>query len=495
MSLLCAEQCNRRCHGPKPGDCCNDHCAAGCTGPQAHECLACKDFNDDGTCKDTCPPLKIYNSKLEQVIDNPNAKYNYGAMCVKACPHNYVVTEGSCVRSCRAGLHEVNENGVQRCKPCEGPCPKACDGIGIGSLTNAMAVNSSNIDSFKECTKINGNIIFIELVLIGCFRDPHYQIPPMDPEKLENFRTVKEITGYLMISSWPQNRTSLSVFENLEMIRGRSKVQNQYSLVMVNLKHLRWLGLRSLKEVSAGNVMLKLNSDLCYTQTVNWSLLFKSKDQTNKSVGSQCSQQNQTCDYECSKDGCWGPGPTMCLSCRHFDRRGRCVAQCNLLQGEPREVEINGHCVECHSECFTMSGDSTCRGPGPGNCSKCAHYKDGHLCVARCPHGVLGDKNTLIWKYPDKSAQCQLCHPNCTQGCSGPGLSGCPGEMKHSTLAVAVVGGLLVAVILLLLILVLLRRRRIKKKRDLRRILQEKEVGRYCCNKSRLRVIQNRRNR
>lgn len=27
------------------------------------------------------------------------------------------------------------------------------------------------------------------------FRDAHYKIPPMDPAKLEYFRTVKEITG------------------------------------------------------------------------------------------------------------------------------------------------------------------------------------------------------------------------------------------------------------------------------------------------------------
>lgn len=37
--LLCAEQCNRRCRGPKPIDCCNEHCAGGCTGPRATDCL------------------------------------------------------------------------------------------------------------------------------------------------------------------------------------------------------------------------------------------------------------------------------------------------------------------------------------------------------------------------------------------------------------------------------------------------------------------------
>lgn len=37
----------------------------------------------------------------------------------------------------------------------------ACDGIGVGSLVNTIAVNASNIDSFKNCTKIKGDIIFI----------------------------------------------------------------------------------------------------------------------------------------------------------------------------------------------------------------------------------------------------------------------------------------------------------------------------------------------
>lgn len=37
--LRCAEQCSRRCRGPKPSDCCNLHCAAGCTGPDANQCL------------------------------------------------------------------------------------------------------------------------------------------------------------------------------------------------------------------------------------------------------------------------------------------------------------------------------------------------------------------------------------------------------------------------------------------------------------------------
>uniref|UniRef100_A0A3Q0SJS4 Receptor protein-tyrosine kinase n=1 Tax=Amphilophus citrinellus TaxID=61819 RepID=A0A3Q0SJS4_AMPCI len=452
--LLCAEQCSWRCRGPKPIDCCNEHCAAGCTGPRAIDCLACRAFNDDGTCKDTCPPLKRYDTKLHQVVDNPNAKFTFGAMCVKACPHNYVVTEGSCVRTCGDRMYEVEEMGIQRCKECEGPCPKACDGVGVGSLSNTIGVNASNIDSFRDCTKINGDVIILGSSFSG---DPHYNIPPMEPEKLENFRTVKEITGYLMIQFWPANLTSLSVFENLEIIRGRTT----RNFAVVHLTHLKWLGLRSLKEVSAGMVTLKNNPELCYVRADQWrNRLFK-----KYSRPPDAELQNQTCDKECTEAGCWGPGPSMCLSCRHFDRIGRCVASCNLLQGEPREVEVNGSCVQCHPECLLKTGTLTCYGPGPDQCSQCAHFKDGPHCVARCPHGVQGEGGTLIWKYADRMGQCQPCHQNCTQGSS-----------THSTLAVGVIGGLLVIVIVSLIIFVLLRRRRIKRKRTLRRLLQEREL-------------------
>ncbi|XP_019749453.1 melanoma receptor tyrosine-protein kinase-like isoform X2 [Hippocampus comes] len=474
--LSCAEQCSRRCRGPKPSDCCNEHCAAGCNGPRATDCLACRLFNDDGTCKDACPPEKLYDLKTHQVVHNPNAKFTYGATCVKACPRNYVVTGGSCVRTCNAGMFEVDDNGVQRCRTCEGACPKACDGVGVGALVNTLAVNASNIESFQNCTKINGDIFLIETSFTG---DAHYKIPPMDPAKLEYFRTVKEITGFLVIQKWPENLTSLSVFENLEIIRGRT-TRAQHSLAVVRAHNLRWLGLRSLKEVSAGWVTLKDNPQLCYTRSDQWTRLFRSTDQTvtlrNVASPQLCQEQNRTCHPECSQDGCWGPGPAMCVSCQHFDRSGHCVASCNLLHGEPRELAVNGSCVECHPECRATDGAPTCHGQGPDQCSQCAHVQDGPHCVPRCPHGVMGDDDMTVWKYADGQGHCQSCHRNCTEGCTGPGMSGCSGAARHSTLAVGVVSGLLLVVILSLVVFVLLRRRQIKRKRTMRRLLQEREL-------------------
>jgi hypothetical protein len=36
--------------------------------------------------------------------------------------------------------------------------PAACDGVGVGSLQGAISINASNIESFRNCTKINGGV-------------------------------------------------------------------------------------------------------------------------------------------------------------------------------------------------------------------------------------------------------------------------------------------------------------------------------------------------
>lgn len=67
---------------------------------------------------------------------------------------------------------------------------------------------------------------------------------------------------------------------------------SQHSLVVVMATHLRWLGLRSLKEVSAGKVLLKDNPQLCYTQPFQWTRLFRSADQAatirNNKAAEEC---------------------------------------------------------------------------------------------------------------------------------------------------------------------------------------------------------------
>ncbi|KAL7976884.1 hypothetical protein Chor_008833, partial [Crotalus horridus] len=363
----CAAQCSGRCKGRLPSDCCHTQCAAGCTGPKESDCLACRKFWDDATCKESCSALQIYNPYTYQLEDNPEGKYSFGATCVKNCPHNYVVTDhGSCVRSCNADSTEVEQNGIRKCKKCDGPCSKVCSGIGIGELKGVLAVNESNIDYFKNCTTINGDLTFLHASFFG---DEYTKTPPLDIRKLDIFQTVKEITGFLLIQVWPENVTDLSSFENLEVIRGRTRRLGQYALAIINL-NIKSLGLRSLKEISDGDVAILKNSHLCYGNTLDWNKLFvtsKQKIKISKNGNeSECVATGQVCHPFCSDIGCWGPGPFQCFSCRYFIRQQECVKHCNIYQGMLREYEQKSECFQCHSECLVQNSTEpiylTCTG-------------------------------------------------------------------------------------------------------------------------------------
>eukprot|EP00070_Physeter_catodon_P039179 XP_028346073.1 epidermal growth factor receptor isoform X4 [Physeter catodon] len=415
--VICAQQCSGRCRGRSPSDCCHSQCAAGCTGPRESDCLVCRRFRDGATCKDTCPPLMLYDPTTYEMKVNPLGKYSFGATCVRKCPRNYVVTDhGSCVRACSSDSQEVEEDGVRKCKKCDGPCGKVCNGIGIGEFKDTLSINATNIKHFRNCTSISGDLHILPVAFRG---DSFTRTPPLDPKELDILKTVKEITGFLLIQAWPANRTGLHAFENLEIIRGRTKQHGQFSLAVVGLDIMS-LGLRSLKEISDGDVIISGNRKLCYADTINWRKLFGTSSQKTKIINNrsekECKAMGHVCNPLCSSEGCWGPKPKDCVSCRNFSRGKECVEKCNILKGEPREFVENSECVQCHPECLPQAMNVTCTGHGPGSCVKCAHNIDGPHCVKTCPAGVTGENSTLIWKYADANHVCHLCHPSCTYG-------------------------------------------------------------------------------
>ncbi|XP_060716375.1 receptor tyrosine-protein kinase erbB-4-like isoform X1 [Tachysurus vachellii] len=470
---VCADQCDSRCFSPYLSDCCHRECAGGCLGPKHTDCFACTNFNDSGACMTQCPQPFIYNPTSFQLEHNPKVRYMYGAFCVKKCPHNFVVDHSSCVRACPSNKMEVEENHVRMCVPCTDICPKVCDGIGTGSLHTAQTVDSSNIDKFINCTKINGNLIFL---VTGIKGDMYHGISALDPERLSVFLTVKEITGFLNIQSWPENMTDFGVFSNLSIIGGRT-LYSGVSLLILKQRWITSLSFQSLQEISAGNVYISNNSQLCFYHTLNWTRFFRSSGQrallNNNKETQQCVKEQRVCDTLCSEAGCWGPGPDQCVSCRFYSRGRTCVKSCNLYHGEFREF-INGSlCVACDSQC-EKSGDKTltCHGPGADHCMKCVHVKDGPSCVEKCPDGLQG-ADSFIFKYAHSNNECRPCHSHCTRGCTGPHIQDCFGMMDRTPLiAAGVIGMMFVLVIVVLAFAVYIRRKSIKKKRVLRRFVE-----------------------
>ncbi|XP_063330258.1 receptor tyrosine-protein kinase erbB-3a [Pelmatolapia mariae] len=481
---VCAPQCSGRCFGRNPSECCHVECAGGCTGPKDTDCFACRNFNNSGSCVPQCPQTMIYNRLTYRMEPNPNAKYQYGSICVTQCPKNFVVDGSSCVSNCPSDKMEVEKNGVKTCEPCKGLCPKVCHGTSWTD-SNSETVDARNIESFINCTKIQGSLNFL---VTGIEGDAYNNVPPLDPEKLKIFNTVEEITDFLNIQSWPASMSDLSVFSNLQTIQGR-KLYKSYALMVVKINSLTSLGLRSLQNINDGAVYIKGNKNLCYHDTVNWTRLLGSRPQkrsrlldvTDNQKKDECVKEKHVCHPLCSSDGCWGPGPDQCVSCKKYSRGGTCVPDCMFLTGKQREFATkSGECLPCHPECKVQEGKETCTGPGANKCLACASLKDGPHCVSMCPEGVMGQEGT-IFKYPDKEGNCKPCHNNCTQRCTGPGIGDCTISSRYISgqMTTAIVLGVIALIFASFSIFVLsiLYRRSlaIRRKRAMRRYMMNSE--------------------
>uniref|UniRef100_A0A671RIJ6 Receptor protein-tyrosine kinase n=1 Tax=Sinocyclocheilus anshuiensis TaxID=1608454 RepID=A0A671RIJ6_9TELE len=461
---VCAPQCHGHCFGTNPNECCHTECAGGCIGPRDTDCFACRHVNHSGACVPHCPWPLVYNRQTFQLEPNSEAMYQYGSICVPKCPGHFIVDGSACVSSCPPGKREKKKNGIKQCEPCIGLCPKVCEGTGAN---HRQTVDSSNIDSFINCTKIQGSLHFL---ILGIKGDVYHSIPPLEPEKLNVFNTVREITGMLL-------------YFRLKLI----VLCLPFSLLVMKIPSLTSLGLRSLREISDGSVYITQNKNLCYHHTVNWTQIVTSNcdnDIKDNKPQIKCEEEGHVCDPLCSDAGCWGPGPEQCLLCRNHSRHGTCVSHCNLYSGEPREFAAsNGECLACHPECLPQNGKQTCKGKGADQCVACSNLMDGPHCVSTCPNGVNGEKGQTIFKYPNAEGHCEPCHLNCTRGCTGSALTNCI-ELDRlvnrfvapsSGISVAVFAGIIVFLALFVLGLLYHRGLAIRRKRALRRYLESGE--------------------
>ncbi|KAF5303726.1 hypothetical protein FQR65_LT00870 [Abscondita terminalis] len=420
----CSPQCYQgRCFGSKPRECCHLFCAGGCVGPKQSDCIACKNFYDEGVCTQECPPMQIYNPTTYSWEPNPHGKYAYGATCVKDCPEHLLKDNGACVRVCPN--NKKPEAG--ECVPCNGPCPKTC--------TGDVQINAGNIDSFKGCTVIEGYLHILENSFTGYqqfFPNLTFgeRYPAMHPDRLDAFNTLREITGFLNIQAYHQDFKNLSYFRNLQVIGGRT-LHDYFSSLYIVKTSLESLDLRSLKRINSGTVAILENKHLCFAEKVNWKKLRKSVEhqfllQNNRSP-QNCTAAGLICHEQCTKDGCWGKGPDQCLACANFKLGDTCLQNCSVIPGIYRaDDEV---CERCDEQC-----GSTCTGPGPEKCDTCKHTRDGPFCVSKCP----------TTKYED-NGECQNCHQNCVDGCTGPrntlgpgGCNSCEKAIMHENATVNV---------------------------------------------------------
>lgn len=407
----CAPQCNQgRCFGSAPRECCHLFCAGGCTGPKQTDCLACKNFYDDGECIQECPPMQKYNPSKFSWEPNPKGKYAYGANCVKECPDHLLRDNGACVRTCPPNKRSLNGE----CLSCSGPCPKECQGD---------LIHSGNIDRFVNCTIIEGSISILE-TSFGGFTEflPNNSIGaryrPMHPRSLIALKNVREITGYLNIQASHPDFTDLSYLRKLEIIGGRQTYDMLYALTVFKTS-LSSLNLRSLKKIKSGKVIIEENRNLCFEDTDKWlqANITQSDDLIIRNNGdsNECQARGLHCHAQCGHGGCWGPGADECRSCNNYRFEESCVVDCpsTILLGHSSFDTGNRTCKRCHSECLTG-----CNGTESSDCFQCRNVKDGPYCVSECPSHKFNNRGS-----------CEECDKGCAGSCTGPsnilGSGGC----------------------------------------------------------------------
>ena len=274
--INCSPQCyGGRCFGPEPRQCCHLFCAGGCSGPTQSDCIACRNFFDNGICKQECPSMMRYNSIKYSWEPNPDGKFAYGATCVKECPEHLLTDGSACVRSCPA--NKKAKNG--ECVACDGPCPKTC------KVKKSETIHAGNIDRFRNCTILQGSLQILQHTFDG-FQEitenytfgPHH--PKLHPRRLEVFSDVQEITGYVNIDAYHPEFRDLGFLRRLQVIGGRF-LHDYFTALYIVKTSLQSLRLKSLQKIRSGGVLIVENSDLCFADGINWGT-FISRDQKSQ---------------------------------------------------------------------------------------------------------------------------------------------------------------------------------------------------------------------
>lgn len=177
------------------------------------------------------------------------------------------------------------------CVPCNGPCPKTCDGMGI--------VHSGNIEKFRGCTIIEGSLEILDQSFDGfqqVFANFSFgaRYIKMHPDRLEVFSTLREVTGFINIQGYHADFTNMSYFRNLEVIGGRQLMDTYFASLYIVKTALRSLELSSLKRINSGAVVILENKDLCFADGIDWNHVKKSEVHASMIINNR----NQT---ECSK--------------------------------------------------------------------------------------------------------------------------------------------------------------------------------------------------
>ncbi|XP_028442056.1 insulin-like growth factor 1a receptor isoform X2 [Perca flavescens] len=297
----------------------------------------------------------------------------------------------------------------------------------------------NEIGEFKRlenCTVVEG---YLRILLINDKTNNFHQ----EAFRSLSFPKLTIITDYLMLFRVSGLDSLSMLFPNLSVIRGHNLFYN-YALVIYEMTSLKDIGLYNLRNITRGAVRIEKNPELCYLDSVDWSLIMdagtnniisgnkKPKECDNVCPGMmednplcqrtllkdkynyRCWTSNQCqkvcpehCKFSCTDKGecchsqclgsCTEPNNDMaCAGCLHYYHEGHCVPDC------PRDTyKFEGW------RCITMDLCSQVHLPGD------THFViHGGECMPDCPSGFTRNKTNRML--------CNACNGPCDKPCSSP---------------------------------------------------------------------------
>ncbi|KAB5558960.1 hypothetical protein PHYPO_G00023210 [Pangasianodon hypophthalmus] len=129
-------------------------------------------------------------------------------------------------------------------------------GIDIGN-------DISDFKKLENCTVVEG---YLKILLI-VNKNTNQEV-----FRTLSFPKLTMITDYLLLFRVPGLDSLSTLFPNLSVIRGRNLFYN-YALVIFEMNNLKDIGLYSLRNITRGAIRIEKNPELCYLDSVDWSLI------------------------------------------------------------------------------------------------------------------------------------------------------------------------------------------------------------------------------
>uniref|UniRef100_A0A8C5QNE5 receptor protein-tyrosine kinase n=1 Tax=Leptobrachium leishanense TaxID=445787 RepID=A0A8C5QNE5_9ANUR len=246
------------------GSCCHVECLGGCSRHgDSRACVACRNFYFNDHCLPSCPPgtyeyegwrciTAEYCASLRKVSENARES------------SKFVIYKNHCQSECPSG-YTKNASGIV-CHKCEGLCPKICK-VGIKSIDSIQAAKE-----LTGCTYVDGSLIFNIRKGIN-----------LSSELQKSLGLIETINGFLKIKH-SFALVSLSFFKNLKLIKGKSMVDGNYTLYILDNQNLQQLWDPSHENLSIpeGKLYFAFNPKLCLSEINRIEEISGAKGRQNK---------------------------------------------------------------------------------------------------------------------------------------------------------------------------------------------------------------------